>query len=183
GCVVYPAAAITRPGVIRHIEGNRFSLGEPDGSRSERVKALAQMLSSVGVKAPVRPDIRNEIWIKLWGNLSFNPISAVTRATVDKIIAYEPTYNLVAAMMAEAQQVAERLGIKFPLSIERRIDMAREIGAHKTSMLQDIEAGKATEIDALVGAVCELGRLTNLPTPHLDALYASVKLLEQTVTQ
>jgi 2-dehydropantoate 2-reductase len=183
GCVVYPAAALSGPGVIRHIEGNRFTLGEPDGAKSERAQRLSQLLGSVGLRAPVRPDIRNELWLKLWGNLSFNPISALTRATIDRIIADPLTYALAEQMMAEAQQVAERLGVRFAVPIARRIKMAEEIGAHKTSMLQDIEAGRATEVDALVGAVAELGRLTGVPTPHIDAIYASVKLLEQVVVE
>ncbi|NCC32002.1 MAG: 2-dehydropantoate 2-reductase [Chloroflexia bacterium] len=183
GCVVYPAAAISQPGVIRHIEGNRFTLGEPNGERSERVLRLSRLMTEAGLKAPARPDIRNELWLKLWGNLSFNPISALTRATVDRIIADPLARALAERMMAEAQTVAETLGIRFPVSIERRIKMAEDIGAHKTSMLQDIEAGRPTEIDALVGAVTELGRLTGTPTPHLDAVYANVKLLEQIVTR
>jgi 2-dehydropantoate 2-reductase len=183
GCVVYPAAAISAPGVIRHIEGNRFTLGEPDGTKSERTQRLAQLMGAVGLRARVRADIRNELWLKLWGNLSFNPISALTRATVDRIIADPLSYALAEQMMAEAQQVAERLGVRFAVSIAQRIKMAEEIGAHKTSMLQDIEAGRATEVDALVGAVAELGRLTGTPTPHIDAIYASVKLLEQVVSR
>ncbi len=179
GCVVYPAAAIERPGVIRHVEGNRFALGEPDGSRSERVVRLSKLLESVGLRAPVKTDIRNEIWLKLWGNLSFNPISALTRATIDRIIADQGTYALTVAMMAEAQQVAEKLGIRFPISIERRIRMAEEIGAHKTSMLQDIEAKRPTEIDALLGAVVELAELTGTPTPTLRAIYAVTSLLDR----
>jgi len=179
GCVVYPAAAIERPGVIRHVEGNRFALGEPDGSRSERVIRLSKLLESVGLRAPVKTDIRNEIWLKLWGNLSFNPISALTRATIDRIIADQGTYALTVAMMAEAQQVAEKLGIRFPISIERRIRMAEEIGAHKTSMLQDIEAKRPTEIDALLGAVVELAELTGTPTPTLRAIYAVTSLLDR----
>jgi 2-dehydropantoate 2-reductase len=179
GCVVYPAAAVERPGVIRHIEGNRFALGEPDGSRSERVVRLSKLLESVGLRAPVKTDIRNEIWLKLWGNLSFNPISALTRATIDRIIADQGTYALTVAMMAEAQQVAEKLGIRFPISIERRIRMAEEIGAHKTSMLQDIEAKRPTEIDALLGAVVELAELTGTPTPTLRAIYAVTSLLDR----
>jgi 2-dehydropantoate 2-reductase len=181
GCVVYPAGEIARPGVIRHIEGNRFSLGEPGGERSERVQALAQLMTAAGLKAQVRPDIRNELWLKLWGNLSFNPISALTRATMDRIIAEPLTRSLVTSMMAEAEQVALALGVRFPISIERRIKMAEEIGAHKTSMLQDIEAGRATEVDALVGAVAELGRLVGVPTPHIDAIYAATKLLDRGV--
>ncbi len=179
GCVVYPAAIIEQPGVIRHIEGNRFSLGEPDGSRSERALRLSKLLESVGLRAPVKPDIRNEIWLKLWGNLSFNPISALTRATIDRIIGNQGTHSLVATMMAEAQQVAEALGVRFPISIERRIRMAEEIGAHKTSMLQDIEAKRPTEIDALLGAVIELADLTQTPVPSLRAIYAVTALLDQ----
>ncbi|WP_298405090.1 2-dehydropantoate 2-reductase [uncultured Chloroflexus sp.] len=179
GCVVYPAAAIEQPGVIRHIEGNRLTLGEPDGSRSERALGLSKLLESVGLRAPVKTDIRNEIWLKLWGNLSFNPISALTRATLDRIIADKGTYALVVTMMAEAQQVAEALGVRFPVSIERRIRMAEEIGAHKTSMLQDIEAKRPTEIDALLGAVVELADLTGVPTPTMRAIYAVTSLLDR----
>lgn len=179
GCVVYPAAAIEQPGVIRHIEGNRLTLGEPDGSRSERALELSKLLESVGLRAPVKTDIRNEIWLKLWGNLSFNPISALTRATLDRIIADKGTYALAVTMMAEAQQVAEALGVRFPVSIERRIRMAEEIGAHKTSMLQDIEAKRPTEIDALLGAVVELADLTGVPTPTMRAIYAVMSLLDR----
>jgi 2-dehydropantoate 2-reductase len=183
GCVVYPAAAIAAPGVIDHIEGNRFSLGEPDGTKSARAQALAQLMSAVGLRAPVRSDIRNELWLKLWGNLSFNPISALTRATMDRIIAEPLTRGLTIAMMAEAQQVAEALGVRFPIDIERRIAMAAEIGAHKTSMLQDVEAGRSTEVDALVGAVAELGRLVGVPTPHIDAIYAVARLLDRSMSK
>lgn len=182
GCVVYPAGEIARPGVIRHIEGNRFTLGEPSGEKTERIQALSRLMTAAGLKAPARPDIRNELWLKLWGNLSFNPISALTRATLDVIIADPLGRGLAASMMAEAQQVAETLGVRFPVSIERRIKMAEEIGAHKTSMLQDIEARRVTEVDALVGAVAELGRVVGVPTPHIDAVYAATKLLERVVT-
>jgi 2-dehydropantoate 2-reductase len=182
GCVVYPAGEIVGPGRVRHIEGNRFTLGEPSGEKTERVQALARLMTAAGLKAPVRPDIRNELWLKLWGNLSFNPISALTRATLDRIIAEPLTRGLTASMMAEAQAVAEALGVRFPVDIERRIRMAEEIGAHKTSMLQDVEAGRATEVDALVGAVAELGRLVGVPTPHIDAVYACTKLLERVVS-
>ncbi|HEX5689312.1 MAG TPA: 2-dehydropantoate 2-reductase, partial [Roseiflexaceae bacterium] len=179
GCVVYPAAELAAPGVVRHIEGDRFSLGELDGVKSERLQRLAKTLSAAGLKAPIRPRLRSEIWVKLWGNLAFNPISALTRATLADICAFPPTRELARAMMAEAQTIAESLGVEFPISIEQRIAGAEQVGAHKTSMLQDIEAGRATEIDALVGAVAELGRLVDVPTPHIDALYASVKLLER----
>jgi 2-dehydropantoate 2-reductase len=165
---------------VRHIEGERFSLGELDGARTERVQQLAQALARAGLKAPVRTRIRADIWVKLWGNLAFNPVSALTRATLLEMCRHPQVRALVAAMMAESQAVAERLGIEFGISIEQRIDGAEQVGAHKTSMLQDIEAGRPTEIEALVGAVVELGQLTGVPTPHIEAIYAAVKLLEQT---
>ncbi len=183
GCVVYPATELEAPGIVRHIEGDRFTLGELDGSRSERVQHLSQTLARAGLKAPVRPRIRTDIWIKLWGNLAFNPVSALTRATLIDICRHPQARALIVAMMEEGQAVAERLGITFGLTIDQRIAGAEQVGAHKTSMLQDIEAGRATEVDALVGAVAELGRLTNVPTPHIDAIYAAVKLLEHTVTR
>jgi 2-dehydropantoate 2-reductase len=180
GCVVYPATELVAPGVIQHIEGDRFVLGEPDGARSPRIQALAGALIAADLRAPIRPRIRAELWVKLWGNLAFNPISALTRATLDVICATPATRALAAAMMAEAQAVAEGLGIAVPISIAQRIDGAARVGAHKTSMLQDIEAGRATEVDALVGAVAELGRLTGVPTPHIDAIYAATALLDVT---
>lgn len=179
GCVVYPAAELLEPGVIRHIEHNRFTLGEPDGTKSERVRALSQIFTQADLKAPVRPDIRNEIWLKLWGNATFNPLSALTRATLVAMCTDPQMRDLVRAMMAEVQAVASAFGVRFPISIEQRIDAAEKVGAHKTSMLQDIEAGRATEVDALSGAVAELGRLVGVPTPHLDTVYACVKLLER----
>ncbi len=183
GCVVYPAAELVAPGVIRHIEGERFVLGELDGTKSERVAQLAQILNRAGFKAPVRTHIRTDLWIKLWGNLAFNPISALTRATLIEIAQHPLTRDLVQQMMTEGQMVAEQLGIRFGISIEQRIRGAEEVGAHKTSMLQDIEAGRATEVDALVGAVAELGRLVGVETPAINAVYANVKLLEQVVTR
>jgi 2-dehydropantoate 2-reductase len=179
GCVVYPAAEIVEPGLVRHLEGDRFSLGELDGSKSERLARLSALLQKSGVKAPVKPNIRTEIWIKLWGNLCMNPISALTRATLDVICRNPYTRPLAAAMMAEAEQIANRLGIEMGLSIEKRISWAEAIGAHKTSMLQDIEAGRPTEIDAILGAVIELGQLVGIATPSMNALYACVKLLEK----
>lgn len=175
GCVVYPAAEVERPGTIRLIEGNRFSLGEPDGSKSHRAKRLSDALSAAGFKAPVRPRIRDEIWLKLWGNLSFNPISALTHATLDVICAEPDTRAVARAMMVEAQAIAEALGVKFPIDVDRRIDAAGEIGAHRTSMLQDLEAGRPMEIDALVGSVAELGRLLDRPTPAIDTVLALVR--------
>ncbi|MBW4424901.1 MAG: 2-dehydropantoate 2-reductase [Nostoc desertorum CM1-VF14] len=180
GCVVYPATEIIEPGVIKHIEGDRFTLGEIDGTKTERIQLLAQTLKQAGFKAPIRNQIRTEIWIKLWGNVAFNPISALTGATLEDICRYPLTRELARQMMTETQAIAENLGIKFGITLEQRINGAENVGAHKTSMLQDIEAGRPTEIDAIVGAVAELGKLTQIPTPHIDAIYASVKLLEAT---
>ncbi|MCF6445060.1 2-dehydropantoate 2-reductase [Nereida sp. MMG025] len=176
GCVVYPAAEVPEPGVIKHIEGNRFSLGEPGGSKSERAMALSKALSAAGLKAPVRPRLRDEIWVKLWGNLSFNPISALTHATLDVLCTDEGTRPVARAMMVEAQQIAEKLGVKFPIDVDRRIDGGAAVGAHRTSMLQDLDQGRPMEIDALVGSVQELGRVTNTPTPTIDTVLALIKL-------
>ncbi len=176
GCVVYPAAEVVEPGVIRHIEGNRFSLGEPDGSKSERALALSKTLAAAGLRAPVRPRIRDEIWVKLWGNLSFNPISALTHATLDVLCTDPGTRAVARGMMTEAQAIAEKLGVKFPIDVERRIDGGAAVGAHRTSMWQDLDAGRPMEIDALVSAVQELGRLTDTPTPTIDTVLALVSL-------
>ena len=175
GCVVYPAAEVTAPGVITHTYGDRFSLGEPDGSRSPRVDALSKLLITAGLKAPIRPRIRDEIWIKLWGNLCFNPVSALTGATLATITARPDLRALCRAMMLEAQVVAESLGIRFAVSLEKRIDGAAEVGEHKTSMLQDLERGRPMEIDALLGAVVELGAMTGHPMPTCDAVLALVR--------
>jgi 2-dehydropantoate 2-reductase len=177
GCVVYPASELVAPGVVRHIEGDRFPLGELDGSSSERVRRVAASFTAAGFKAPVLDDIRSEIWLKLWGNRTFNPISGLSHATLADICRYPLTRELAASMMREAQAVAQRLGIEFRVSLDKRIAGAERVGAHKTSMLQDIEAGREPEIDALVGSVVELARLTGVPTPHIDAVYALVKLL------
>lgn len=175
GCVVYPAAEIEEPGVIRHIEGDRFTLGEPSGERSERAGGLSKALIAAGLKAPVRPRIRDEIWVKLWGNLSFNPISALTTATLD-VIATEPgTRGVSKAMMLEAQKIGEKLGVKFAVDVEKRIDGAAAVGAHKTSMLQDLELGRPMEIDALVASVQELGRIVDEPTPTIDVVLELVR--------
>ena len=179
GCVVYPAAEIAEPGVIRHIEGDRFSLGEPDGSKTERTARLARALIAAGLRAPVRPRIRNELWVKLWGNVAFNPISALTRATLDVICADPAARALARAVMVEAQAVAEALGERFRIDVDQRIDGAARVGAHRTSMLQDVERGRRTEVEALVGAVAELGRITGVATPNIDALYALVRLLDE----
>jgi 2-dehydropantoate 2-reductase len=177
GCVVYPAAELVAPGVAQHIEGDRFPLGELDGSASERVLRLSEAFVRAGFKAPVLDNIRAEIWLKLWGNLTFNPISSLSHATLADICQFPLSRELAAAMMTEAQAVANKLGITFRVSLEKRIAGAEKVGKHKTSMLQDIEAGRAPEIDALVGSVIELARLTDTQTPHIDTVYALVKLL------
>ena len=177
GCIAYPAAEITAPGRIRHIEGSRFPVGELDGESTERVGALSKVLQRAGFKAPVLENIRSEIWLKAWGNLSFNPISALTHATLVDICQFPPSRDLAAKMMTEAQDVAAKLGISFRVSLEKRIAGAERVGRHKTSMLQDAESGKALETDALIGAVAELGRLTGTPTPSIDAVYALTRLL------
>ena len=177
GCVVYPASELMAPGVVKHIEGDRFPIGELDGSSSERVNRISACFTQAGFKAPVLDDIRAEIWLKLWGNLTFNPISALSHSTLVDICQFPLTRELAASMMHEAQAVAHKLGIEFRVTLDKRIAGAEKIGKHKTSMLQDIEAGRAPEIDALVGSVVELGRLTDTPTPHIDTVYALVKLL------
>ncbi len=181
GCVVYPASELVAPGVVQHIEGDRFPVGELDGSSSERVARVAACLTNAGFKAPVLDKIRAEIWLKLWGNLTFNPISSLSHSTLVDICQYPLTRELATSMMREAQAVAHKLGIEFRVSLEKRIAGAEKVGAHKTSMLQDVEAGRAPEIDALVGAVVELARLTDTPTPHIDTVYALVKLLARTM--
>ncbi len=181
GSVVYPASELVEPGVVKVIEGNRFTLGELDGERSERIDALSQAMMRAGFKAPVSRDIRSELWIKLWGNLSFNPISALTHATLEQICRFGPTRSLAASMMREAQAVAEKLGVRFKISLEQRIAGAEAVGAHKTSMLQDVEHGRALELEALVGSVVELGRITDTPTPTIEAIYAATSLLAQTL--
>jgi 2-dehydropantoate 2-reductase len=181
GCVVYPASELVEPGVVRHIEGDRFPVGELDGSTSERVTAVSNCFIKAGFKAPVLDNIRAEIWLKLWGNLTFNPISALSHSTLVDICQYPLTRELAANMMAEAQEVANKLGITFRVSIDKRIGGAEKVGKHKTSMLQDVEAGRAPEIDALVGSVVELGKLTGTPTPHINATFALVKLLAKTM--
>lgn len=181
GCVVYPASELVAPGVVRHLEGDRFPVGELDGTTSERVTRISECFGHAGFKAPVLDNIRAEIWLKLWGNLTFNPISSLAHATLLDICQYPLSRELAADMMREAQAVAHKLGITFRVTLERRIAGAEMVGRHKTSMLQDIEAGRAPEIDALVGSVVELGRLTQTPTPHIDTVYALVKLLARTM--
>jgi 2-dehydropantoate 2-reductase len=181
GSVVYPAANLIAPGVVQVVEGNRFTLGELDGSTTARVQAISASLARAGFKAPVSNDIRSEIWLKLWGNLSFNPISALTHATLVDICQFPLTRELATAMMKEAEAIAGKLGVAFKVSIERRIAGAEKVGAHKTSMLQDVEQGRAMEIEALVGSVVELGERTGTPTPHISAVYACASLLAKTL--
>jgi 2-dehydropantoate 2-reductase len=183
GCVVYPATELAAPGVIRHVEGNRFPVGELDGSESERVRRVSEAFIRGGLQAPVLKDIRAEIWLKLWGNMTFNPISALTRGTLAGICQYPLTRDLAYAMMSEAQVIAGKLGITFRVPIEKRITGAERVGHHKTSMLQDVEAGRELEIDALLGSVIELARLTDTPTPHLDTVYALTKLLAKSLEE
>jgi 2-dehydropantoate 2-reductase len=181
GCIVYPAAELDAPGVIRVVEGNRFPLGEIDGADTERVRNLAGVFRNAGFKTPVLSDIRSEIWLKLWGNLSFNPISALTHATLEDICRFPATRTLAADMMREAQAIGEKLGVPFKVSLEKRIAGAEAVGAHKTSMLQDVESGRVLELDALVRSVIELGRITSTPTPTIEHVYALAALLAKTL--
>jgi 2-dehydropantoate 2-reductase len=181
GCVVYPAGEIIAPGVIKHVEGDRFPIGELDGAESERVKQISEVMTGAGLKAPVLTDIRSEIWLKLWGNLSFNPISALTHATLVDVCQDPTTRALAGDMMREAQAIGEKLGATFRVPLEKRIAGAEKVGKHKTSTLQDVEAGRAIEIDALIGSVKELGELTGVATPHIDAVYALMMLLAKTM--
>jgi 2-dehydropantoate 2-reductase len=174
GCVVYPACDVPEPGVIQHISGDRFTLGEPGGEKSDRVMALSKTLIQAGFKAPVRR-IRDEIWVKLWGNLCFNPISALTQATLDVVATEAGTRAVARAMMLEAQAIGEKLGVRFGVDVDKRIDGAAAVGAHRTSMLQDLEKGRPMEIDALVTAVQEMGRMVELPTPTIDVVLALVQ--------
>jgi 2-dehydropantoate 2-reductase len=183
GCVVYPAAELLAPGIIKHVEGNRFPLGEPNGASSARVQRLSECFTKGGLQAPVLSDIRAEIWLKLWGNLTFNPISALSRATLAGICQYPPSRAIAAAMMEEAQTVANKLGVTFRVPLEKRIAGAERVGHHKTSMLQDVEAARTLEIDALLGSVVELARLTRTPTPHIDTVFALTKLLAKTLEE
>jgi 2-dehydropantoate 2-reductase len=176
GCVVYPSCEIVRPGVVRHIDGRRIMLGEPDGTRSERVVALSKALGDAGFKAPVRAKIRDDIWLKLWGNVSFNPVSVLTGATLAGMAGDPAVRKVIRDMMVEAQAVGAKLGVEFSVDVETRIGWGEDVGAHKTSMLQDFELGRPMEIDALVAAVSELGRLVGVATPTIDAVLALVRL-------
>ena len=180
GCVVYPATEISEPGVIKHVYGDKFALGEPDGSDSERCRKFSKALQAGGFKAPILEDLRSEIWLKLWGNLCFNPISALTRATLDVVATDPDTRSTAKTMMREAEVIARRLGASFRVDIERRINGAAKVGAHRTSMLQDLERGRAMEIDALVTAVQEMGRIVDVETPCIDIVLGLVRQLGRT---
>jgi len=175
GCIVYPAAEVVEPGVIEHTYGDRFTLGEPDGSRTPRIAALSEALIAAGFKAPVRPRIRDEMWVKLWGNLAFNPISALTTVTLDVLTADPGQREVARSMMLEAQEVGTKLGVRFGIDVDKRIAGAAEVGAHKTSMLQDLERGRPMEIDALLGAVVELAELVEVPVPTCRTVLALVR--------
>lgn len=176
GCVVYPSCEIVEPGVVRHLDGNRFMLGEPNGEKTERVRQLAEAMSSGGLKAPVRTKIRDDIWFKLLGNATFNPVSVLTGATLEQMGQDAGTRAVIRTLMEEAAAVASELGVRFPMDLDKRIDGGTAVGAHKTSMLQDYELGRPLEIDALVASVTELGRLVGTPTPVLDAVTALVRM-------
>jgi 2-dehydropantoate 2-reductase len=178
GCVVYPACTIVAPGVIQHDDDeNKFSLGEPDNTRSERTAALASAFNAAGLRAPVRRSIRAEIWVKLWGNVAMNPISALTRATLAQIGSQPATRAFARSVMVEVEAVANALGEKMAVDVDARLNGAAEVGEHKTSMLQDLELGRPMEVDAIVSAVVELARITGTETPYLDALDGMVRLL------
>ena len=179
GCIVYPATVVSEPGVVSHIEGDRLTLGEPDGAETARVQDLAAAFSGAGFKCRVRKDIRNELWVKLLGNLVFNPVSALTGATLEEMATHPEASLLARCVMQEADAVAEALGVKMPVSIDRRMAGAEKVGAHKTSMLQDLEAGRPMEIGALIGAVVELGEILDVPMPYTKSVYACAKLLSQ----
>jgi 2-dehydropantoate 2-reductase len=183
GSVVYPASEVIRPGVIKVIEGNRFTLGELDGVETPSIRQISDAFKNAGFKSPIINDIRSEIWLKLWGNLSFNPISALTHATLEDICVFPATRELAANMMKEAQAIGEKLGVHFRVSLEKRINGAQAVGHHKTSMLQDVEMGRPIELEALVGSVIELGRITDTPTPNISAIYALTSLLARKLQQ
>src|SRR6266566_6908346 len=179
GCVVYPSASISEPGIIQHIEGTRFAIGEPDGSKSERCRKIAGAFIKAGLRCPIRSDIRHDMWVKLMGNVAYNPISALTRATLIEIVRCPETRAVAAAIMAEVESVAAQLGINIGVSVEQRLEGAEKVGQHKTSMLQDVEAGRPLELEAIVGAVVELGNKMGLSLPYTKSVYACVKLLAQ----
>jgi 2-dehydropantoate 2-reductase len=179
GCVIYCSTIINEPGVIEHVEGTRFTLGEPSGERSERCQRISEALIRAGLRCPIRSDIRREIWVKLMGSVAFNPISALTRSTLVEIVQCPETRALAMKIMAEAEGVASRLGVNIGITIEQRLAGAEKVGHHKTSMLQDIESGRPPELEAILGAVIELGSKLNVDMPHTETIYACTKLLSQ----
>ena len=183
GCVVYPSTEVIEPGVIRHRQGNRFMLGEPDGSKSERLAPLSRAMAEAGLKAPMRPRIRDDIWLKLWGNVSFNPVSVLTDATLEQMASDAGTHQIIRTMMEEARSVAHALGVRFKVDTDKRIQWAADVGAHKTSMLQDFERGRPLELDALVAAVAELGDVTGVDTPTIDTILALARLRAATALE
>ena len=182
GCIVYPSAYIVEPGVIEHVEGDRFAIGELDGSTTDRCARLAEAIEDSGLRCPIRRRIRVDMWIKLLGNVAFNPISALTRATLVEIAGHPEAVALARSVMEEADKVARALGVRMPISVERRIAGAAAVGAHKTSMLQDVESGRPMELEAIIGAVIELGEMLDFPMPNTRAVYAAAKLLDETTT-
>jgi 2-dehydropantoate 2-reductase len=178
GSIAYFATDIAEPGVIRHNEGNRISLGEPDGSRSERARLIAERLVKAGLRCPVTVRLGHEIWVKLLGNVAFNPISALTRATLVQMVRDPDVCALVRNIMIEVEAVANKFGVELPVSIDQRIAGAEKVGEHKTSMLQDLEAGRPMELDAIAGAVIELGERMGIDMPHTRSVYACTKLLD-----
>ncbi|HWZ32240.1 MAG TPA: 2-dehydropantoate 2-reductase [Bryobacteraceae bacterium] len=177
--IVYFSTDILEPGVIRHTEGNRISLGEPDGTRSDRARAIAEVLIKSGLRAPITARIKHEIWVKILGNVAFNPLSALTRATLVQMVRDPEVCAVVRNIMTEAEAVAAKLGMELPVTIDQRIAGAEKVGEHKTSMLQDLEAGRPMELEAVVGAVVELGDRLGVPMPHTRTVYASARLLDQ----
>lgn len=181
GCVVFPASEIAALGVIRHIEGNRFPIGELDGRFTDRAETVSQLFNAAGFKSFVIEEVRSEMWLKLWGNMSLNPVSALTHSTMEDICRFPPTRQLLVDLMTEAQDIAHKLGIEFRVPLEKRIEGAEKVGAHKTSTLQDVQAGRRLELEAQLGALIELGELVDVRTPHINAIYACTKLLDRTM--
>lgn len=182
GCVAYPATTLVEPGVVQHIEGNRFSLGELDGTRTDRVRALSSAMIQAGLKAPVQTRLRQEIWLKLLGNATLNPVSALTRATLGDMLANEGSRNLLRRLMLEVEEVGKAYGLQPDIGVDRRLDGAARVGQHRTSMLQDVEAGRPLEVEALVGSVVELGRRRGVPTPALDVVCQLTRQLNISLT-
>jgi len=179
GSLVYFSTDVVEPGVIHHTEGNRISFGEPDGTRSDRTRRIAEALIAAGFRCPVTTRFRHELWVKLLGNVAFNPISALTGGTLEELVRHPDVSGLVREVMTETGAVAAKLGIELPISIDQRMAGAAKVGAHKTSMLQDLEAGRPMELEAVIGAVVELGERLSVPMPATRAVYACARLLDE----